>query len=292
MGETRMLGEYRLGSELGRGATSVVYEGTDSRTGRMVAIKTVALTRSFESDELAEARIRFFHEAGTAQRLSHPDIVTVYAAGEDRDVAYIAMERLKGKDLASCVGRGERLPLVSLLSICARVADALAYAHGHGVVHGDIKPANIVWEPETGGVKITDFGMAQISHLLNQDSGLLHGTPSFMSPERLAGGRVDGRSDLFSLGVSLYQLACGELPFQADSIGQLQFRVIREQHADMRLHDPSLPACVAAIVDRALEKDPSRRYQDGVQMAEALRSCLETLPVSSNSEQSRSVLAG
>lgn len=287
-----MLGDFRLGGELGRGATGVVYEGTDSRTGRMVAIKTLALTRRFDSDDLAEARIRFFHEAGAAQRLSHPNIVTVYAAGEDRDVAYIAMERLNGRDLSSCVGRSDRLPLASLLSICARVAEALTYAHGHGVVHGDIKPANIVWEPESDSVKITDFGMAQISDLLTQESGLLHGTPSYMSPERLAGDRVDGRSDLFSLGVSLYQLACGKLPFRADSIGQLQFRVTREPHVDMRLHDPALPECIVAVVDRALQKDPGARFQNGGQMAEALRSCLEALKVSAGSGCACAVLAG
>ena len=292
MGTTRMLGDFQLGGELGRGATGVVYEGTDSRTGRMVAVKTLALSRSFHADDLAEARIRFFHEAGAAQRLSHPNIITVYAAGEDRDVAYVAMERLKGRDLASYVGRGDRVPLALLLSICARVADALAYAHGHGVVHSDIKPANIVWERESDSVKITDFGMAQISDFLTHDASLFHGTPSYMSPERLAGDRIDGRSDLFSLGVSLYQLACGELPFRAESIGQLQFRVIREQHADIRLHDPAVPACIVAVIDRALEKDPGRRFQDGGQMAEALRSCLKALKIPAGPERGCAVLAG
>ena len=286
-----MLGVYRLGDALGKGATGIVYEGTDLTSGRMVAIKTLALTQRLDLDSLAEAKIRFFHEAGAAQRLSHPDIVKVYAAGEDHEIAYIAMELLKGKDLTRYTNKGERLPLASLLSIFARVADALAYAHAQGVVHGDIKPANIVWEPETDNVKISDFGMAQMGEFLSEGFGMLHGTPSYMSPEQLAGEGVDGRSDLFSLGVSLYQLACGELPFRGESIGQLRYRISREPHPDIRLYRPDLPACVAAIIDRALAKDPVERYQDGTQMAHDARSCLMDSCLSAGSRRDCAVPA-
>jgi serine/threonine-protein kinase len=286
-----MLGHYQIGAELGKGATGVVYEGRDARTGQIVAIKTLALSQNFDADGLAEAKVRFFHEAGTAQRLAHPDIVAVYAAGEDRDIAYIAMERLQGEDLARYLGGSERLPLAQLLPIVARVAEALAYAHRQGVVHGDIKPANIVWEPATGAVKITDFGMAHIGEVLNTGSGMMLGTPSYMSPEQLAGDRIDGRSDLFSLGVSLYQLVCGRLPFEGESMGQLRFRIIREPHADVRLHDPGLPACLTAIVDTALAKDPVRRYQDGIQLAEALRLCLANASASAGHAAGRAAIA-
>ncbi len=286
-----MLGHYQIGAELGKGATGVVYEGTDARTGQIVAIKTLALSQNFDADGLAEAKVRFFHEAGTAQRLAHPDIVAVYAAGEHRDIAYIAMERLQGEDLTRYLGGSERLPLAQLLPIVARVAEALAYAHRQGVVHGDIKPANIVWEPATDAVKITDFGMAHIGDVLNTGSGMMLGTPSYMSPEQLAGDRIDGRSDLFSLGVSLYQLVCGRLPFEGESIGQLRFRIIREPHPDVRRHDPALPACLTAIVDTALDKDPVRRYQDGSQMAEALRLCLANSSTSAGQAAGRAAIA-
>jgi len=286
-----MLGQYQIGAELGKGATSVVYEGTDARTGRIVAIKTLALSQNFDADGLAEARVRFFHEAGTAQRLTHPDIVAVYAAGEDRDIAYIAMERLQGDDLTRYVRGHERLALARLLPVLARVAEALAYAHRHGVVHGDIKLANIVWEPATDTVKLTDFGMAHIADVLNTGLGMALGTPSYMSPEQLSGDRIDGRSDLFSLGVSLYQLACGRLPFEGESMGQLRFRIVGEPHQDIRIHNPDLPACLGAIVDTALAKDPAGRYHDGMQMAGALRLCLANTSASAGRAHGRTVIA-
>lgn len=286
-----MLGQYQIGAEIGKGATSVVYEGTDAETGRTVAIKTLGLSQSFDADGLAEAKVRFFHEAGTAQRLTHPDIVAVYAAGEDRNIAYIAMERLQGDDLTCYVRGGGRLALAQLLPVMARVAEALAYAHQHGVVHGDIKPANIVWEPATDTVKITDFGMAHIGNVLDTGTGMALGTPSYMSPEQLSGDRIDGRSDLFSLGVSLYQLACGRLPFEGESMGQLRFRIVSEPHQDIRVHNADLPACLGAIVDTALAKDPARRYQDGMQMAGALRLCLENTSASAGRAPGRSVMA-
>jgi serine/threonine-protein kinase len=286
-----MLGHYQIGAELGKGATSVVYEGTDARTGQVVAIKTLALSQTFDADGLAEAKVRLFHEAGTAQRLTHPDIVAVYAAGEDRDIAYIAMERLQGDDLTRYVRGSERLALAQLLPVVARVAEALAYAHRQGVVHGDIKPANIVWEPASDTVKITDFGMAHIGDVLGTGSGMALGTPSYMSPEQLSGDRIDGRSDLFSLGVSLYQLACGRLPFEGESMGQLRFRIVGEPHPDIRIHNPDLPACLGAIIDTALAKEPAGRYADGMQMAGALRRCLAHTSASAGRARRRAAIA-
>jgi len=271
------LGRYQVEKELGKGAMGVVYLGRDRTIGRVVAIKTLAFSREFAPGELKEIKERFFREAETAGRLAHPNIVTIYDAGEDHDLAYIAMELLKGKDLTSYINPGELLPLPTALSIIARVADALAYAHRNNVIHRDVKPANIMWEPDADSVKVTDFGIARITDLSKTRTGMVLGTPSYMSPEQLSGKKVDGRSDLFSLGTTLYQLGCGSLPFQGDSMAQLMFRIANEPHPDVRTRNAALPACVAAIVNRALAKDPESRYQDGEQMAKALRLCLQSL---------------
>jgi len=275
--EKPMLGRYQIEKELGKGAMGIVYLGKDPKIGRVVAIKTMALSQEFDADELKDVKERFFREAETAGRLTHPNIVTIYDAGEEHDLAYIAMEFLKGKDLAPYVKPGNLLPLARVLSIFARVAEALAYAHKNSVVHRDVKPANIMYEPESDTVKVTDFGIARITDSSKTKTGMVLGTPSYMSPEQLAGKKIEGCSDLFSLGAALYQMACGHLPFQGDSMAQLMFKIANEAHADIRTHNPKLPACVAAIVNKSLAKDPAQRYQDGEQMAKALRLCLQSL---------------
>ena len=275
--EKPMLGRYQVEKELGKGAMGVVYLGKDPKIGRVVAIKTMALSQEFEADELKDVKERFFREAETAGRLTHPHIVTIYDAGEEHDLAYIAMEFLKGKDLTPYIKPGNLLPLGKVLSIVARVAEALAYAHKNNVVHRDIKPANIMYEPDSDTVKVTDFGIARITDSSRTKTGMVLGTPSYMSPEQLSGHKIEGRSDLFSLGVALYQLASGRLPFHGDSMAQLMFKIANEAHADIRTHSPNLPACVAAVVNKALAKDPAARYHDGEQMAKALQLCLQSL---------------
>ena len=275
--EKPMLGRYEVEKELGKGAMGVVYLGRDPKIGRVVAIKTMALSQEFEPDELKDVKERFFREAETAGRLNHPNIVTIFDAGEDHDLAYIAMEFLKGKDLTSHIKPGTLLPLPKVLSIIARVAEALGYAHRNNVVHRDIKPANIMWEVESDTVKVTDFGIARITDSSKTKTGMVLGTPFYMSPEQLSGKKIEGRSDLFSLGVTLYQLACGQLPFQGDSMAQLMFKIANEPHPDIRVHNPELPACVAAITNKALAKDPERRYQNGEQMAKAITLALASL---------------
>ncbi len=275
--EKPMLGRYQVEKELGKGAMGVVYQGRDPKIGRVVAIKTMALSQEFEADALADVKDRFFREAESAGRLTHPNIVTIYDAGEEHDLAYIAMEFLKGRDLTPHVKPEALLPLPKALLIVARVAEALSYAHANGVVHRDIKPANIMYEPDTDTVKVTDFGIARIADSSKTKTGMVLGTPSYMSPEQLAGRKIEGRSDLFSLGVTLYQLASGRLPFEADSMAQLMYRIANEAHPDVRTHNPKLPACVAAIVNKALAKDPDQRYPNGEVMAKALRLCLASL---------------
>jgi serine/threonine-protein kinase len=272
-----MLGRYELEKELGKGAMGVVYQGRDPQINRVVAIKTMALAQEFDEDELTDVKLRFFREAETAGRLSHPNIVTMYDAGEAHDLAYIAMEFLQGRDLVAQTKPGALLPLSTVLSIIARVADALDYAHGQQVVHRDIKPANIMYEAASDQVKVTDFGIARITDSSRTKTGMVLGTPSYMSPEQLAGKKIDGRSDLFSLGVTLYQMTCGQLPFVGESLAQLMYKITNEAPTDILSIDPALPSCVVAVIDRALNKNVAERYQRGAEMAADLRACIDQL---------------
>ena len=278
--EKPMLGRYQVEKELGKGAMGVVYLGKDPKIGRVVAIKTMALSQQFEGDELTDARERFFREAETAGRLQHQNIVTIFDAGEEHDLAYIAMEFLKGKDLADMTRDGHLLPIPKVLSIVASVAEALAYAHKQNVVHRDIKPANIMYDSDSGTVKVTDFGIARITDSSKTKTGLVLGTPSFMSPEQIAGKKVDGRSDLYSLGVMLFQMLTGALPFRGDSMGELMYKIANEDGPDIRTIRPELPVRLADIVALSIGKKPETRYQDGDQFAADLRAFIAELAAS------------
>ncbi|HET6264271.1 MAG TPA: serine/threonine-protein kinase [Usitatibacter sp.] len=269
--EKPMLGRYQVEKELGKGAMGVVYGGKDPKIGRVVAIKTMALSAEFEDEELKEAKERFFREAETAGRLNHPNIVTIFDAGEEHDLCYIAMEFLKGKDLVAYTKQPNLLPPLKVMSIVERVADALSYAHSMGVVHRDIKPANIMYEPESDTPKVTDFGIARVTDSSKTKTGMVLGTPSYMSPEQLAGKKIDGRSDLFSLGVTLYQMLAGKLPFEGESMTQLMFAIANSPHPAIRDYNPALPEWIVPIIDKALHKDHDKRYQTGAELAEALR---------------------
>jgi eukaryotic-like serine/threonine-protein kinase len=268
--EKPMLGRYQVERELGKGAMGVVYQGKDPKIGRVVAIKTMALAAEFEGDELQEAKDRFFREAETAGQLTHPNIVTIYDAGEEHDLAYIAMEFLKGKDLVDTTKTGQLLPLPRVFSIVARVAEALHYAHAQNVVHRDIKPANIMYERETDVVKVTDFGIARITDASKTKTGMVLGTPSYMSPEQLAGHKIDGRSDLFSLAVTLFQMSCGRLPFEAESMTQLMFKIANEPHPNIAEYNPAVPVWLPKFLDKALAKDANVRFQNGQEFATVL----------------------
>lgn len=265
------LGRYRIERELGRGAMGAVYLGRDPKIGRQVAIKTMALSREFAGDELVEARQRFFREAETAGRLQHPDIVTIFDAGEDQELAYIAMEYLKGEDLQAYTQPAKLLPVPVALNIVARVAEALGHAHSQGVVHRDIKPANVMVDLKADVVKVTDFGIARVADSARTRTGMVLGTPSFMSPEQLAGRRVDGRSDLYSLGVMLFQLLVGRLPHRSESMATLMQQIANEPAPDIRSLRPELPEALARAVALVLEKRPEARYGSGQQLAADLR---------------------
>jgi serine/threonine-protein kinase len=231
----------------------------------------MALAQEFDDDEIEEAKARFFRQAETAGRLNHPNIVTIYDAGEDHELAYIAMEFLQGHDLSPYCKPDNLMEMHKVISIVARSAEGLDFAHKQNIVHQDIKPANIMYEPESDTVKITDFGIAHITDSSKTKTGTVLGTPSYMSPEQLAGKQVDGRSDLFSLGVMLYQMLCGALPFKADSMASLMFKITNEEAVDIRTVRAEIPQALAAIVNKALLKDVDQRYQTGIEFADALQ---------------------
>jgi len=272
--EKPMLGRYEVEKELGKGAMGTVYLGKDPKIGRVVAIKTLALAQEFEEDELEEVKERFFREAETAGRLSHPYIVTIFDAGEEHDLAYIAMEFLKGHDLERHIKPDNLLDIRTVLGIVQRAAEGLAYAHKQNVVHRDIKPANIMYEPESNSIKITDFGIARITDSSKTRTGMVLGTPSYMSPEQLAGKKIDGRSDLFSLGVMLFQLLSGSLPFQADSMASLMFKITNEDAPDIKTVRGDISDAIASVIRKALIKNTEQRYQSGTEMAKDLKAIL------------------
>jgi eukaryotic-like serine/threonine-protein kinase len=222
---------------------------------------------------MSEVRARFFREAETAGRLNHPNIVTVYDVGEEGSLAYIAMEYLKGRHLSDFTTPAALLPEVKVLDLVARAAQALGFAHRQNVIHRDVKPANLMYDPAGDTLKITDFGIARLTDTASTRTGIVLGTPSFMSPEQLEGRIVNGRSDLFSLGVTLFQLLTGQLPFRADSMTALMEQIAERPHPPLRSIRPDLPACVGSIIDRALAKDPDTRFENGAQMAAALDAC-------------------
>lgn len=260
------LGRYELLGELGRGAMGVVYKGRDPRINRTTAIKTFRFTEGLEPEEAAKFKEMFFREAESAGTLNHPNIVTIYDAGEEQDLAYIAMEYLEGKSLQALISQKALPPLRIILRRLADAARALDYAHLKGIVHRDIKPANLMVSV-AGEIKITDFGIARITASSNTQTGVVKGTPQFMSPEQIAGRKVDGRSDIFSLGVVLYQILTGRLPFTGDNVTTLMHRIINEPHPDPKTLNPGIMKALVQVIDKALQKDPDKRYQRAGQMA-------------------------
>ncbi len=276
-GQQGQMGKYLIEKQIGRGAMGAVYLGYDPATDRKVALKTMALAQEFSGAELADARNRFLREAEMAGRLQHPDIVSILDTGEQDGVAYIAMELVDGTDLSQHAHPDRLLPLNQLLPIMARVAEALAYAHTRGVTHRDIKPANIMVDLPRGTVKVMDFGVARVADATRTRTGVVLGTPTFMSPEQLSGQTIDGRSDLYSLGVTLFQLLTGQLPYRNDYMAALMRAIGRETAPNVCSIRPDLPAALGDIVALALEKHPQTRYATGQQMAEDLRAVAQSL---------------
>jgi len=275
--EKPTLGRYQVEKELGQGAMGVVYLGTDPKINRNVAIKTMALGSEFEAEELNEVKERFFKEAESAGRLNHANIVAIYDAGEENDLAYIAMELLKGSDLDAHIKKEELLPIETVISIVIDCAEALDYAHKQKVVHRDIKPSNIMYDPVSGAVKIADFGIARLLDSSKTRTGTVLGTPNYMSPEQCMGKGVDGRADLFSLGVVLYQLCSGDLPFKAESMATLMYSIVNDPPIDIKKANPDIPSTLRKVIHNAMGKKPEKRYQSGKKFASHLRICLERI---------------
>lgn len=269
-GNRSHLGRYEIIRQIGKGAVGYVYLGRDPRINRTMAIKTIRFSEEMTSDELAVMKAKFFREAESAGALSHPRIVTIYDAGEDDALAYIAMEYLDGLSLKAFTRGAKRLPLAKVVGIGADIAEALDYAHRQGVIHRDVKPANIMLL-KTGDIKLTDFGMARMISTSETQTGTIKGTPYYMSPEQFAGAPVDGRTDIFSLGISLFQLMTGEPPFRGDTPAKLMNAIMNLPHPDPRAFNPEIPSPVVSVLDRALEKLPERRYRRALHMAKHLR---------------------
>ena len=270
------LGRYKIVDEIGRGAMGVVYKGVDPVLGRTVAIKTIGMSR--DPAERTEHEARFTQEAKAAGGLAHPNIVVVYDVGNSGSDAYMAMEFLEGEELGRHFGPGAQAPLGRALEIAVQIAAGLAYAHEHGVVHRDIKPANIMLLKD-GTVKITDFGIARIrASEVKTQTGMLLGSPRYMSPEVFLGKRADARSDIFSLGVILYELVTGAAPFSGDSVNTLMYQTLNFAPPPASSVRRSAPQMLDFILAKLLAKTPEERYQSANEAASDLRECLRRLP--------------
>jgi eukaryotic-like serine/threonine-protein kinase len=270
--EVSKLGRYVIQSELGRGAMGVVYKANDTVLERTVAVKTVNMALEREGAEKYEAR--FYQEARAAGGLNHPSIVTVYDVGKEDNVAYMAMEFIEGVELRSLIGEGRVLPVTQAVSIAAQVAEGLGYAHEHGVVHRDIKPANIMVLAE-GPVKITDFGIARMRAATDEltQTGMMLGSPKYMSPEQVIGKRADHRSDIFSLGVILYEMLTGGGPFNGENVTALMYQIVNFAPPAPSAVNPAVPELLDFIVAKMLAKPLEERYQTAADLAQDLRNC-------------------
>lgn len=271
----RTLGRYTIENQLGKGAMGAVYRGVDPRINRVVAIKTLNLHQEFEAEELEQVKERFFHEAEVAGRLNHPHIVTIYDVGEDHGLGYIAMELIDGHDMRRYTRKEQLLPINRIMEMAAQIAEALDFAHRNGVVHRDIKPSNIMLDKSGRQVKVADFGIARIGSSGKTRTGTVLGTPPYMSPEQLSGRPLDGRSDVFSLGVVLFELVAGRRPFEGDTVATLMSRIANDRHPDLMTLRGGVPACLRNIIDKTLEKDPNKRYPNAGALRLALLRCIE-----------------
>lgn len=270
------LGRYEVLGELGQGAMGIVYNAKDPLIDRVVAIKTINLGLAL--DEKEEYEGRFYQEAKAAGRLSHPNIVTIYDVGKSGDVAYIAMEFLQGRELRDIMNDHGLLPVGQALDIAYQVAQGLAYAHEHGIVHRDIKPANIMVVRD-GHVKITDFGIARMaSSAVHTQTGMVLGSPKYMSPEQVMGKAIDHRSDIFSLGVMLYEMLTGQAPFTGENVNAIMYQTLNSVPVPPGMLNHDVPEMLNFIVAKALAKKVEDRYQNAKDMAFDLRACRDTLP--------------
>ena len=270
------LGRYNIIGELGQGAMGTVYKAVDPLIDRIVAIKTINL--SLALDEKDEYESRFYQEAKAAGRLSHPNIVTIYDVGKSGEIAYIAMEFLQGRELRDVLNDAKLMPIEQVINVVAQVAQGLAYAHEYGIVHRDIKPSNIMMVRE-GHVKITDFGIARMaSAAVRTQTGMVLGSPKYMSPEQVVGKTTDQRSDIFSLGVMLYEMLTGQAPFAGENVNAIMYQTLNSVPPPPSSLSPNVPEMLNFIVAKALAKKLEHRYQDAKEFAGDLYACRDRLP--------------
>ncbi|HSD40896.1 MAG TPA: serine/threonine-protein kinase [Burkholderiales bacterium] len=262
------LGKYQIRCELGKGAMGVVYEGHDPMIDRVVALKTIR-AENLQGEDAQEQLARFRREAQAAGRLTHPNIVGIYDFGEDAGTYFIAMEFVKGRELQSYLEASERFAMHDIVRIMGQLLDALDYSHRHGVVHRDIKPSNIIILAD-GTAKVADFGIARVESSNLTQAGMVLGTPSYMSPEQFMGQTVDGRSDLFSAGVILYQLLTGEKPFTG-SVTTIMHKVLQEDPLPPSKLNVQVPRGLDAVIRKALAKRPDERYRTAREFLDAIR---------------------
>ena len=275
MSTQRSIGRYEIQAELGRGAMGVVYRANDPLLSRTVAIKTINM--DLEQDGMEEYEARFYQEAKAAGGLNHPNIVIVYDIGKTGNLAYMAMEYIDGVELRSMLSQEQPLPVAQALDIAAQVAEGLGYAHEHQVVHRDVKPANILITPN-GRAKIADFGIARMRSAETQtQTGVILGSPKYLSPEQVVGKRADHRSDVFSLGVILYQCLTGKTPFNGDGVSALMYQITNHNPAPPSTMNPQVPVMLDYIIAKALAKSVDERYQSAADFAADLRECRKTL---------------
>jgi len=265
------VGRYEILGVLGKGSMGLVYKAQDPKINRLVAIKTIRFSDEFEEDLIQEIKERFFREAEIAGQLSHPSIVIIHDVGEDGDLTYMAMEFLEGEDLDKFITKGNLLSFRRVLDVISKIAEALDYAHKANVIHRDIKPANVMLL-KNGNIKVTDFGIAKAISSSRTKTGVILGTPNYMSPEQIMGQKIDLRSDIFSLGVLFYQLITGELPFHGDNLSGLLYQITQIKHPSPRSYNPKIPGICEQILDKALAKDPNKRFRNAGEMARVINS--------------------
>ncbi|MBW1847218.1 MAG: protein kinase [Deltaproteobacteria bacterium] len=271
-----VLGRYEIEKELGRGAMGIVYLGKDPKIGRSLAIKTLDFSRLIEGD-LEKAKVRFFQEAKTIGMLNHPNLVMVYDVGEEDEIAFIAMDYIPGKDLNTFAKKSSLLPVPVVFHITAQVAEALNYAHDQNVIHRDIKPGNIIYNKKLNIIKVTDFGIARMMDSSQTRSDIILGSPSYMSPEQLRSSKIDGRSDVFSLGVTFYQLLTGHYPFEGKDLATITYKITKSKPVDVCKIRPELPEIASKIINKALQKAPDKRFQTAKEMANVIQKGLEII---------------
>ena len=270
------LGRYEILEQIGRGAMGIVYKGKDPILNRLTAIKTIRFSDAFDEDNVSVIKTQFYREAEVVAKLSHPNIVTIFDVGEDLDLSFLAMEYLQGESLEKYTLKGNLFPLKKCLEIVAQVCDALEYAHTHDIIHRDIKPANIMLLAD-GTVKVTDFGIARATTGTKTRTGIIKGTPHYMSPEQAKGLELSGKSDIFSLGVVFYQLLTGRLPFDGENMAAIMYQITSVDPTPPTQYTPGIHKPILTVLGKALVKEPANRYAHASDMGKHIRMIIEKM---------------